>query len=44
MRAEELKRVIDKEALSLSAKCCKVVPATLGEQIGDYAAIATALL
>ena len=41
---EPAKRVIDKEALSLSAKCCKVVPATLGEQIGDYAAIATALL
>ena len=41
---EPAKKVIDKEALSLSAKCCKVVPAVLGEQIGDYAAIATALL
>lgn len=41
---EPAKRVIDKESLSLSAKCCKVVPAVLGEQIGDYAAIATALL
>ena len=38
------KKIIDKEALSLSAKCCKVVPAALGEQIGDYAAVATALL
>ena len=38
------KGVIDNEALKLSAYCCKVVPATLGEQIGDYAAIATALL
>ena len=38
------KKVIDKEALSVAAECCKVVPAKLGEQIGDYAAIATALL
>ena len=41
---EPAKRVIEKEALSISANCCKVVPAVLGEQIGDYAAIATALL
>ena len=38
------KEVIEKEALGCSANCCKVVPAKLGEQIGDYAAIATALL
>lgn len=38
------RRIIEKEALSLSANCCRVVPAELGEQIGDYAAIATALL
>lgn len=38
------KREIDKEALSIAAKCCEVVPAALGEKIGDYAAIATALL
>ena len=41
---EPAKNVIDKEALGISANCCKVVPAVLGEQIGDYAAIATALL
>ena len=41
---ESAKRVIEKEALALSANCCKVVPAELGEQIGDYAAVATALL
>ena len=41
---ESAKKVIDNEALKLSADCCKVVPAELGEQIGDYAAIATALL
>ena len=38
------KKVIDKEALGISAACCQVVPAALDEQIGDYAAIATALL
>lgn len=36
--------VIIKEALSDSAACCEVVAAELGEHIGDYAAIATALL
>lgn len=41
---EAAKSVINDEALSLAAECCKVVPAALGEQIGDYAAIATALL
>ncbi len=41
---EPAKKVIEKETLGLSAECCRVVPATLGEQIGDYAAIATALL
>ena len=41
---EHTEKVINKEALALSAKCCKVVPAGLGEKIGDYAAIATALL
>lgn len=37
------KDVIDKEALAISAGCCKVVAAGLGEQIGDYAAIAIAV-
>ena len=36
--------VIVREALPQAAKCCKIVPAELGEKIGDYAAIATALL
>ncbi len=34
--------VICTEALSQSAEVCKVVPAKLGEQIGDYAALAAA--
>lgn len=36
--------VIAKESLPISSKCCSVVPAALSEKIGDYAAIATALL
>ncbi len=38
------KEVIDRESLSLAASVCEVVPASLGEQIGDYAAIGVALL
>lgn len=41
---EHTEKVINKEALSIAAKVCKVVPAGLGEKIGDYAAVATALL
>ena len=37
------KEEIEKEALGVSAACCEVVSAALGENIGDYAAIATAL-
>lgn len=40
---ESAKKVIEKEALPISAACCRVVPAALGENIGDYAALATAL-
>lgn len=32
------------EALAASAACCQIVAAELGESIGDYAALATALL
>jgi len=42
--ADAMNKVIKKEALSLAAECCSVVPAKLSENIGDYAAIATALL
>ncbi len=37
-------QVINSEALAASASCCKVLPAVLGENIGDFAAVATALL
>lgn len=36
--------VIEKEALSASAKRCKILPVGLGEEIGNYAAIATAMV
>ncbi len=35
-------QVIQQEALSLSAECCKIVPAQLGDSIGDYAALGLA--
>ena len=34
--------VIEKEALSYASRVCRIVPAELGEQIGDYAALAVA--
>lgn len=40
---EETNKIIEKEALVLSSKVCRVVPAKLGEEIGDYAAIAVAM-
>ena len=36
---ESCKEVIDKEALSISASVCEVLPAMLHEQIGDFAAL-----
>lgn len=35
-------RVISREALPLAAGVCRVVPAALGESIGDYAALSVA--
>ena len=40
---DKMKEMIEKEALSVSAGCCEILPAELGENIGDYAAVATAL-
>lgn len=40
---ESAEREIKKEALAVSAGVCTVLPAALGEEIGDYAAIAAAL-
>lgn len=37
-----MRETIEKEALSLSAKMCEIVPAQLGDSIGDFAAIGVA--
>ncbi len=39
---DSMNEVIKREALPISAECCKVVPAMLGDDIGDYAAIGVA--
>ncbi len=41
---ESAEKKIKEEALLLSRECCRVVKAELSEKIGDYAAVATALL
>ena len=40
--APTVNKIITKEALGISASVCKVVPALLGEKIGDMAALAVA--
>ena len=39
---EEMDRVIEAEALAVSAEACRILPSALGEQIGDYAALSLA--
>ncbi len=39
---DSMNEMIKKEALAISAQCCKIVPAMLGDDIGDYAAIGVA--
>ena len=39
---ESMEESIKKEALEISAQCCKIVPAMLGDEIGDFAAIGVA--
>ena len=39
---ESMEQVIRKEALSRSAAVCRVVPAELGERLGDIAALSVA--
>lgn len=38
-----MQKTIEQEALSVSASVCRVVPAVLGDSIGDYAALAIAV-
>ena len=39
---EIVRPVLEREALPLALKACRIVPAELGENIGDYAALAVA--
>ncbi|MBQ8907281.1 MAG: ROK family protein [Clostridia bacterium] len=39
---EEMTRVIEREALPHAASACRILPAALGNSIGDYAALAVA--
>ena len=41
--ADSMNEVIKKEALGISAECCEIVPAVLGDDIGAYAAIGVAM-
>lgn len=34
---------LEKEALPVSRKACRIVPASLGELIGDYAAVSVGI-
>ncbi|MBQ2722952.1 MAG: ROK family protein, partial [Opitutales bacterium] len=38
----EMQKVIDREALANASRVCQVVPALLGESIGDIAAVSVA--
>jgi glucokinase len=40
---ESMMEVVERETLNLTHKACRVVPAGLGEQIGDYAALTVAI-
>ena len=40
---KEARKIIKKEALPLSRKVCKILPAALGEQIGDISALVVAM-
>jgi glucokinase len=37
-----MERVLKREAIAYSLGQCRIVPAALGEQIGDYAALSVA--
>ncbi len=40
----EMERVLLAESLPIASRVCRVVPAELGEEIGDYASLAVALM
>ncbi len=41
---EKMQETLEKEALSLSAGVCRVLPASLGDSIGDFAALGVAFM
>lgn len=41
--SETMYQMIEKEALEISRKRCKILPAQLGDRIGDYAALSVAV-
>ena len=41
---DEMERVIEREALEEARSVCRIVPSALGNSIGDYAALACALI
>lgn len=40
---KKMREAIEQEALSVSRKACRIVPASLGELIGDYAAVSVGI-
>ena len=38
-----IEKKLDEESLPLSNKVCRIVPAGLGESVGDYAALSVAI-
>lgn len=40
---KNMKKAIEKEALGVSGRACRIVPASLGERIGDYAAVSVGM-
>lgn len=43
LMAKAMEKVLEKETLAISRKVCRIVPAKLGDRIGDYAALSVAL-
>jgi glucokinase len=41
---DSMMEMLDREALTLSLSACRIVPSGLGEQIGDYSGLVTALI
>ncbi len=41
---EACRKVIEREAISAAVKACEIVPAALGDQVGDYASLSVAMM